>query len=203
VTDPSVPVSRGHEPSSSLLLRVQAQEQTAWDRLVHLYAPLVYAWCRRAGLQEADALDVGQDVFASVWRHIGNFRRAHPGDSFRGWLRTIVRHKIIDHHRLRLEVLRREGENETRTYEQPAPELPESDAEQDGEESNLLCRRALALIRSEFEEKTWQAFEAVVMSDRKPADVAAELHMSVNAVYLARSRILKRLREEFKDLMDF
>jgi RNA polymerase sigma-70 factor (ECF subfamily) len=181
-------------------MRVRAQEQTAWDRLVHLYAPVVCAWCRRAGLQEADALDVGQEVFETVWRHIQTFRRDRPGDTFRGWLRTIVRHKIVDHRRRRLEVLRGKNDSDALTYEQPP--LPEPEDNPDEAESSLLCRRALALIQSEFEEKTWRAFEAVVMNDQKPADAAAALHMSVNAVYLARSRILKRLREEFEDLMD-
>lgn len=203
MTDVSVSIGREREPSSSLLLRVQAQEQAAWVRLVHLYSPVVYQWCRHAGLQEADALDVGQDIFEAVWRHIRDFRRDRPGDSFRAWLRTIARNKIVDHRRQR-DVLRVEGYSaeQTRVYEQPQSQLPDADAEGDGKETRFLCRRALALIRSEFEDKSWQAFEAVVMNDQKPADVAAALHMSVNAVYLARSRILKRLREEFADLMD-
>jgi RNA polymerase sigma-70 factor (ECF subfamily) len=202
VTDASVSIVREREPSSSLLLRVQAQEQAAWVRLVHLYSPVVYQWCRHAGLQEADALDVGQEIFEAVWRNIRNFRRDRPGDSFRAWLRTIAHHKIVDHHRQR-DVLRVEGYSAepTRVYERPDEQRSDVD-EADGKETRFLCRRALALIRSEFEDKSWQAFEAVVMNDQKPAEVAAALHMSVNAVYLARSRILKRLREEFADLMD-
>ena len=204
VTESFVPHNRDREPSSSLLLRVQAQEQTAWERLVHLYAPLVYSWCRRSGLQEADALDVGQEIFEAVWRKIATFRRVQASDSFRGWLRTIARHKIIDHRR------RRKGEGEavggsdelTRTLQQPARELPAPDAEEDNAEARLLCQRAVALIQSEFEEKSWLAFQAVVMHDEKPADVAAALEMSVNAVYLAKTRILRRLRQEFEDIID-
>jgi RNA polymerase sigma-70 factor (ECF subfamily) len=203
VTDRSVSFNRDQEPSSSLLARLQSEDHAAWHRLVYLYTPLVYGMCRRAGLQEADAQEVGQEVFAAVWRHIRDFRRDRPGDSFLKWLRMIVRNKVIDHHRRQSDYLRLKGASELPTRAQPTDVPDESDAEHTVEESNLLCRRALALIQSEFEEKTWRAFEAVVMYDRQPADVAKELQMSVNSVYLARSRILKRLREEFEGLIDW
>src|ERR1700689_4781116 len=87
----------GPRTSSSLLVRVQENEPGAWTRLVDLYAPLVYHWCRRANLGPEDAADVFQDVFGSVAEHIGRFRRDRAVDSFRGWLRTIARTKIIYH----------------------------------------------------------------------------------------------------------
>src|SRR5438128_2738587 len=101
VTDPNVLPDRAGEPSSSLLARVQAQEQAAWNRLVHLYSPLVFRWGRRAGLQEADALDVGQEVFQAVWRTVHKFHRDRPGATFRGWLRTITGSKVADFYRRR------------------------------------------------------------------------------------------------------
>ena len=85
--------------STSLLGRVKAGEGEAWRRLVELYAPLLYEWCRRRGLQAEDAADVAQEVFAAVARNIESFRRDRPGDSFRGWLWTITRSKIRDHFR--------------------------------------------------------------------------------------------------------
>jgi RNA polymerase sigma-70 factor (ECF subfamily) len=204
VTDNLVPPNRRDATSSSLLLRVKAQEPIAWQRLVHLYTPLVCGWCRRAGLQEADALDVGQEVFESVWRSISTFRRGQAGDTFRGWLRTIVRNKIIDFNRRKGGEPAAQGGSEaaTQLQQQPAPTLPEPDDEQNNSEISLLCRRALALIRAEFKSKTWRAFEAVVLEDQNPKDVARKLKSSVNAVYLAKRRVLKRLREEFEDLID-
>src|SRR4051794_38956050 len=77
--------------SPSLLLRVQGNQAAAWERLVELYAPLVYHWCRRARLGEEDTADVFQEVFRAVARTIGAFRRDRAGDTFRGWLRTITR----------------------------------------------------------------------------------------------------------------
>src|SRR5262249_2315434 len=84
------------QTSLTVLARVRAHDETAWGRLVSLYGPLVYGWCLRAGLQAADAADVGQEVFAAVARNIPSFRRDRPGDSFRGWLYVITRSKISD-----------------------------------------------------------------------------------------------------------
>ncbi len=207
MTDPHVPLYKGGEPSSSLLVRVKAQDRTAWDRLVHLYAPLVYMWCARTGLQEADALDVGQEVFQAVWSHIPGFQRQQPGDSFRGWLRIITRNKITDFHRRNRaeKEAREEGRfHEAVTLTEPAPlrELSDPDPDEDGAEASLIYQRAAELIRAEFQEKTWLAFEEVVIKGQTPADTARALQMSTNAVYLAKARVLKRLREEFEDLMD-
>jgi RNA polymerase sigma-70 factor (ECF subfamily) len=85
--------------STSLLGRAKAGEGEAWGRLVELYSPLLYEWCRRSGLQADDAADVAQDVFAEVSKKIKSFHRDRPGDSFRGWLWTIARNKIHDHFR--------------------------------------------------------------------------------------------------------
>src|SRR5262245_36645258 len=85
--------------SLTLLQRVQARQPDAWERLVDLYAPLVLHWCRRGGLHGDDADDVFQEVFRSLAEHIADFRRDRPGDSFRGWLRTITRNKLLDHFR--------------------------------------------------------------------------------------------------------
>jgi RNA polymerase sigma-70 factor (ECF subfamily) len=186
------------------LVRVKAQEREAWYRLVQLYTPLVYSWCRRAQLQEADACDVGQEVFKAIWRKIHDFRRHGPEGTFRGWLRVISRSKIADFHRRRLAEEVGEGGSDalTLTQQAPAPELPDPDPESDRAEATLLYHQAIALIRNEFGEKTWLAFHSVVMDGRTPADAACALDMTVNAVHLAKSRVLKRLREEFKDLIE-
>ena len=98
---PPGPDSQGSETSSSLLNRVNARDAVAWERLVDLYTPAVYCWCRKAGLSSADAADIGQEVFKSVARSIARFRHDRPSDSFRGWLRTITRNKIRDFYRNR------------------------------------------------------------------------------------------------------
>src|SRR5262245_58913611 len=87
--------------SSSLLDRVKADEAGAWDRLVVLYAPLLYHWCRRWKLQDEDLADVFQEVFKTLVVHLAEFRRDREGATFRGWLFTITRNKVLDHFRRR------------------------------------------------------------------------------------------------------
>lgn len=204
MTDASVLPHRSDVTSSSLLLRVKEQEPAAWKRLVHLYLPLVYSWCRRAHLREDAAQDVSQDVFLAVWGHIRAFRRDRPGDTFRGWLRIIVRHKICDHIRdIRGEPAGIGGQDDMmQTLPDNFPMVPEPDAEQDSNEASFLAHRAIALIRAEFSDEYWRAFEAVVMHDQDPTEVAEALHISRNKVYLAISRIKRRLREEFGDVLE-
>src|SRR5580704_88537 len=85
--------------SRSLLARVQADEPSAWERLVQLYAPLVLHWCRRSRLQEQDVADIFQDVFQAVVAHVAGFHKEREGDTFRGWLRRITQNKLRDHFR--------------------------------------------------------------------------------------------------------
>lgn len=202
MTDPIVPPYRAGDPSSSLLVRVRAREKTAWDRLVHLYTPLVFNWCRKGGLSEADALDVGQDVFTAVWCNIQTFRRERPHDSFRGWLRVITHNKIVDLRRKRGQEA--VGGSEALTLAQQVPDTASSDADsvQDRAEASLVYHRAVALIQKEFEPTTWLAFEAVVLNGQSTTETAKKLAVSKNVVYLAKSRVLKRLREEFDGLIE-
>ncbi len=188
--------------SRTLLERVQADDGAAWDRLVTLYGPLVYQWCGRWDLQECDRADVFQEVFQAVSSHIGKFRKTQPGDTFRGWLRTITRNKIHDFFRrlgrepageggpgawVRLWLFRAAGGYDHRA------------ADDDHAERGLFLR-ALELIRAEFEPRTWQAFWCTAVDDRPAKDVADELSMSPGAVRVAKSRVLQRLREELGEL---
>ena len=94
---------------STLLERLRAGQTDAWERLARLYGPTVYVWCRRAGVPEADAADVSQEVLAAVARHLADFRRERPGDSFRGWLWTITRNKVRDHWRRHVDQVQASG----------------------------------------------------------------------------------------------
>jgi RNA polymerase sigma-70 factor (ECF subfamily) len=168
-----------------------------------LYGQTVYVWCRGAGVSEADAADVSQEVFAAVARHIADFRRERPGDSFRGWLWTITRNKVRDHWRRQADRVKAAGGTTAQQVMNQVPEdgLPDTEARAEGEASDLY-RRALELIRSEFEERTWRAFLMVTMEGRLPADAASVLGTTPGAVYIAKSRVLKRLRDEFGDLIE-
>jgi RNA polymerase sigma-70 factor (ECF subfamily) len=199
---PVQPSEQSGVTSFSLLDRARAHDETAWQRLVELYAPLVARWCRRRGLADADAADVWQEVLVAVAGGLGSFERRKEG-SFRSWLWTITRTKIIDLERKR-EVAQAEGGTTAlqRLVQVVAPISPAPSDEDDSADRDVLYRRALDLIRRDFEEPTWQAFWRVVIEGREPADVAAELALTRNAVYLAKARILKRLRDEFRDLIE-
>jgi RNA polymerase sigma-70 factor (ECF subfamily) len=199
--------SAGTSLAITLLLRLQSNEGDAWRRLDHLYGPVVSAWCRGAGLQPEDAADVRQDVFRSVAGAIADFRREKPGDSFRGWLWRITQNKLRDFlHRRRQQPQAAGGT----TFQQQLQDFAFSDGSAEdsaaprpsAEEAEGVFRRALELLRGEFAERTWQAFWRVVVDGRSAADVAAELGMSPGAVYVAKSRVLRRCRAELGDLVD-
>ncbi|MCI0700117.1 MAG: sigma-70 family RNA polymerase sigma factor [Planctomycetia bacterium] len=181
--------------SVSLLDRVRANEAEAWQRFVRVYSPLVYSWAKRCGLQNQDAADVLQEVFHAVSRGIGRFRREEAAGSFRAWLWTITRNKVRDHFR---------GGGATPVggtdMQQRLQEIPENEPEswsRDGECSRAgLVRRAAELIRGDFEPHTWQAFWRLAVENHSARDIATELGMTVDAVYQAKARVLRRLREE-------
>jgi RNA polymerase sigma-70 factor (ECF subfamily) len=189
--------------SSSLLQRLQAQDGGAWERVVHVYGPTVYGWCRYEGLSQQDAEDVGQEVWVAVARTIAGFRRAHPGDSFRGWLYTVTHNKIYDFRKRNRCRAQAAGGTTARQVLMQLPD-PASSASAPAPPSPKVqnfFRRALELIRGEFADGTWRAFLLVVVDERRPADVAEELGKSLGAIYVAKSKVLQRLRAEFADLI--
>ena len=188
--------------SRSLLERVKSDDESAWGTLVDLYGPLVYRWCRRWDLPEHEAADVFQDVFQALAKDIAGFRKEKDGDTFRGWLRRITDNKVRDH----LRKLRREPGGEGGTEAQiRLASLPEilpleaDDSAGEHEDAGLL-RAVVERIRGEFEGRTWQAFWLTAVEARSPGEVAAELGMSPGAVRVAKSRVLRRLREELSGL---
>lgn len=197
----------GERPStvgSSLLERLKVKSPEAWRRLVYLFGPLVYQRCRRNGLQPADASDVFQEVFRAVAEDIGKFRRDGAGDTFRGWLWAITRNKLADFRQRQRKQPQATGGSDAleKLAQLPTGELARLADPSEPETPGDLYQRALKLIRDEFQEPTWKAFWHVAVDGRVPADVADELGMSVNAVYIAKTRVLRRLREELGDLLD-
>lgn len=190
--------------STSLLGRAEAGEDQAWRRLVDLYSPLVYEWCRRHGLQAEDAGDVAQEVFAAVARSIEGFRRDRPNDSFRGWLWTITRNKIRDYFRNRKGQPDAQGGTGAQMRLAELPEQPPdaSISSVPGGGGDSLQRRAIELVRAGVEERTWQAFWRVAVEGEAAAAVAQQLGISVQAVYDAKYRIRRKIRQEFDGLIE-
>ena len=187
--------------SLSLLDRVKEFDADAWDRFTKLYGPIVYRWCRQAGLQDNDAADVSQEVFRAVANGIGSFRQEDANSSFRGWLWTVTRNKVRDYFRWLSSRPGAVGGTDANLQLQSIPDFPpDDDHSSDGDLTGSLAHRALELVRDEFETRTWQAFLRVAVGGHSLGVVAEELGMKIGAVYTAKSRVLRRLREEVEGL---
>jgi RNA polymerase sigma-70 factor, ECF subfamily len=186
--------------SLSLLERVRLRDEPSWQRLVALYGPLVERWCRGGGAREEDAADLAQEIFLAVAEGLGRFERRGPG-GFRAWVRGIARHKLLDYHRRGQRQPAAAGGSTVLQQLHEIPD-PQSGSDEDADEVSGLYRRALDLIRGEFEERTWRAFWLSAVEGRDSPAVAAELGMSCGAVRVAKSRVLARLRAEAGHLID-
>jgi RNA polymerase sigma-70 factor (ECF subfamily) len=191
------------DTSSSLLAQAQAGDALAWERLQFLYTPLVRWWCRRQGVVVLqDVEDVTQEVLAGVAGKIGGFTKGAAG-SFRSWLYTITRYKAADHHRRTCGQPAAAGGSDAQQRLQELAEAAStcSTAADFLSERAILVRRALELVRPEFQPRTWEATWRVTVDGQSPAEVGTALGMTAGAVHTAKSRVLGRLRELLTDLM--
>lgn len=187
--------------STSLLAGLKARNRESWNQMTELYLPIVHSWCRRGGVPRSDVPDLLQEVFSSVAKSLESFRRENEGDTFRGWLHGITRHKILDY--WRKSPAEGRGVGGTDAHQRLANLKEDEGAEAESEvlsDSALLAQRALDRISVEFEPTTWRAFQRTALEGDVPKEVAEDLGMSVAAVYKAKSRVLQRLRETLGDL---
>ena len=205
VTDPTVYIGGGTGTSTGLLHRAVLRHADAWDKLVSLYGPLVYRWCRRWGMQAKDAENVGQEVFLRVLQGLPAFRHDRPGDSFRAWLHRIARNCYLDYVQRQTKAMGIGGSDSLKQMEQiPDDHASDKDPEATQREDDaILYQQVVQLIRREYTERDWTIFQRVVIGGDSPAAVAADLKVSSNVVYLIKSRVLHRLREEFAELIEF
>jgi RNA polymerase sigma-70 factor (ECF subfamily) len=189
--------------STTSLRQVVAREASAWQRVLQLYGPTVYSRCRRCGLHEDKAADVVQEVFLAAYKSVETFDQGH-GTSFRAWLLGIATNKLKDQWERDRRQPRGEGGSDAQSklaqVAQPLPEEPPTGTE-DATEKTALVRRALQLLETDFEERTWKAFWRFDIDGQKATVVAAELGLTANAVHVAVCRVRKRLREEFGDFL--
>ena len=187
--------------SRSLIVRLQNDEAPAWQELVTLYSPLIFFWCRKLGLSDQDCGDVTQDVFRSVVSHIATFKKKQPSDTFRGWLRTVTRNKVIDFFRDDNRRLAAVGGSEAYKKLSQAPDVDDLPIRDDDElqQEHALFMRAIEMIRDDFTEKTWNAFWEVVVNELSATEAGERLDMKSGSVRVAKSRVLKRLRLQLGD----
>jgi RNA polymerase sigma-70 factor (ECF subfamily) len=190
----------------TLLTRIRdGRDAEAWHEFVQIYGPVVYRFARNRGLQDADAADLMQDVLRSVARNAHRMEYDPKRGTFRGWLYTVTRNKIYNF--LSAQRHRPRGTGDADAHERldatPAREENDGpDAEWEKEYQRRLSARAMERVKDEFQPSTWQAFWETAVEGKAAADVGAGLRMTPGAVYVAKSRVLSRLRDEVKKLMD-
>jgi RNA polymerase sigma-70 factor (ECF subfamily) len=187
----------------TLIDRARSRDDEAWGRLVDLYRPLVCFWCATAGVRGADADDVVQEVFQSALTSLAGFRKEQPGDTFRGWLRTITRRQLGRHYERLSRHPRASGGTDAQLRLAEVADTPLDLPDDDPlPERQGLYRRALEMVRAEFEEKTWTMFWLTVVENHAPATVAPQLGVTPATVRKAKSRVLHRLKQEIGDAID-
>lgn len=171
-----------------------------WRRLVELYRPFIAHWLRRAGVPADDADDLGQEVLTVVVKEVPLFRQPdHPG-AFRAWLRTVVVNRTRGYWRSRNNRPQVVGDAAVLdALEDPASGLT---GEWDRQHESHVAQRLLAALEGEFSPATWLAFRRQVVDGTKAAEVAAELGTTVNAVLIAKSRVLRRFRQEAAGILE-
>jgi len=193
-------------PDTSHSLRARARDcadGAAWQRLADLYIPLIRRWLGPYLLQPADTDDLVQEVFATLARELPSFDRQPKLGAFRSYLRTITVH------RLRTYWQRRDrrpaamgGEDFLAAFEQLEDPNSELARAWDEDHDRHVVRTLLDAIRLEVRPTTWRAFEAIALEGRPVDEVAADLGLTPNAVLLAKSRVLNRLRKKGQGLVD-
>jgi RNA polymerase sigma-70 factor, ECF subfamily len=182
--------------SPSLLIRLRRPDQHfAWARFVQLYTPLLLNWAHRWGLQDQDAADLVQEVFVTLVQKLATFQYDQER-SFRSWLHLIALNKYRDFCRRRGV----RGPTGGDLDDLAAPAEPDDLAETEYQQH--LVSRALQLMQAEFAPKMWKACWEHVVAGRPVADVAAELGIAEGTVYVAKSRVMMRLRQELGGLLD-
>jgi RNA polymerase sigma-70 factor (ECF subfamily) len=182
--------------SASLLEQARGRSSAAWERLVALYGPLLDAWLTAAGLQAADRQDLAQRVLAVLVQQLPTFEHNGRPGAFRAWLRGVTVNLLREHWRARPTAA-----SESVLAQLADPEGGLSRIWNEQHDRHVL-HGLMESVRGEFTEPTWRAFRRVALEGVPPREVAAELGLSVNAVLIAKSRVLARLREEASGLVD-
>jgi len=185
-----------------LLIRIRdAADHEAWNQFADVYAPLIHRYARKKGLQEADAADVTQDVMRQVSASIGSFHYDPGKGCFRAWLFTVTRNRINNFFTRDRAGAQGSGDTRIRRYleEQPAAE-EQADWEREVEQRIFEC--AVERVKPDFASSTWAGFWETAVEQRPASEVAKELGISVGAVYIAKSRVIAKLKQVVERISD-
>jgi RNA polymerase sigma factor (sigma-70 family) len=202
----TIPPSMNEQPSSpyvtrpSLLVRLKGEAgESAWAEFVDIYTPLIYGYCRKHGLQDADAADVSQEVMRAVVRAMEKFEYDPNRGKFRGWLLTVVRSKFNNLLASRQRQPQAVGETAMNLLLDQEPTSAEQ-SDWDAEYQRRVFHWAAERIKPRFKMATWEAFWRTSVEQQDVKEVAESLGLSVGAVYIAKSRVLAQLRDEIRSV---
>ena len=180
----------------SLLVRIRdTRDAAAWQQFVEIYAPLIYNHLRKQHLQDADAADVTQDVLRTVSQSIGQWNYDRGRGTFRGWLLSVVHSRLTDfrrrqqRHQAAVSVAANAAQREPDDH---------SSAEWDRDYERQLFHAAATAVRGDFSDSSWQAFWLAAVQGRPAQEIATQLNISTAAVYLAKARVMTRIREQLE-----
>ena len=195
--------------SESLLFRLQQHadgpdvdgenielDQRAWETFVGLYTPLIFYWACKAGLRQADAADLVQEVLAIVFRRLPTLKYDRQG-SFRGWLRTVTLNKYRERRRKKTLPVA----DITQSQIGELVPVPQAESTWDLDYGRMLLKQAMQQMECDFEPPTWQALQAVMREHLAVEDAAKKFDVSPWTIYSARSRLMRRLREQLEGLL--
>jgi len=180
----------------SLLMKLRdSRNAAAWGGFIDIYGPLIYRYCRRRGAQDADAAEITQDVLVQVWKSISTFHYQPSRGRFRNWLGTVTRNRLI-----------RKWRKASKEANQPIDQLElaarASASSWEAEAAPHLLLVALDRVKPCFETRTWRAFEMSWLDEQPVTVVAEKLGVTVDRIYVAKSRVLKRLQAVVRSLSD-
>lgn len=188
---------------ASLLVRLRdPRDHDAWQQFFQVYSSVIYGFARRRGLQDADAADLMQDVLRCVAAAADKLDYDPRRGTFRGWLFTVTRNRLYDLTDQKRRHVQAAGGSDMLEHLDRQPAADGNDAAWDQEYQQGILRWAMERIRGEFQEATWQAFLLTTKEGKSPKEVAEQLQTSAGAVYVAKSRVLSRLRAEVQQWKD-
>jgi len=186
---------------ASLLVRLRdGGDSEAWQEFVHLYAPIIYGFARKRGLQDADAADLMQEVLRSLSSAARRLEYDPARGTFRGWLFTVTRNKVFNFLESRSKRVLGTGDSNTQRRLEQHAGSEDLSADWEADYQRTLAAQAMARVKGEFQPATWDAFMLTAVEGRQPAQVAARVGLSVGAIYVAKSRVIARLRLEIERL---
>jgi RNA polymerase sigma-70 factor (ECF subfamily) len=191
-----------NETRQSLLLRARTGEEEASKDLTDLYRPLIIGWLNRQGVPAVDLEDLRQDILLSVVQHLPGVEHSGHRGAFRSWLRTIVCNRTTDYWRAAGARTPASGcSGATAALQQIADPDSDLNRQWDEEHDRYVLGCLLDLVEQEFEPTTLRAFRRLALDGASGAEVAGELGLSVAAAYMAKSRVLQRIRQEAEGLI--